>query len=100
MTEIESVYGRDSIFKQSTLSGEERLAFFDDFLSVCQWVSVYYLWRPNLRDESDNHLVELAVAGGAECIVTGNTGDFEQTALRFPDIAVVSPKQFVMEWEN
>ena len=29
------------------------------------WVRVYYLWRPNLPDEADNHLVELAVAGNA-----------------------------------
>jgi hypothetical protein len=29
-------------------------------------------WRPNLRDEGDNHLVELAIAGGAEAIVTYN----------------------------
>jgi hypothetical protein len=29
-----------------------------------------YGWRPHLRDEGDNHLVELAIAGGAEAIVT------------------------------
>ena len=34
----------------------------DAFSSVCVWVPVYYLWRPNLPDEGDNHVVELAVA--------------------------------------
>ena len=33
------------------------------------------LWRPNLRDESGNHPVELAVAGNAAWIVTGNERD-------------------------
>ena len=39
---------------------------FDGFLSVCRWVEVFFAWRPNLPDEADNHLVELAVAGNAK----------------------------------
>ena len=54
---------------------------------------VYYLWRPNLPDEGDNHLIELAVAGGAEAIVTFNLRDFQRTELYFPDIAVLTPAQ-------
>ena len=27
-----------------------------------RWVTVYYGWRPNLPDEGDNHLIELALA--------------------------------------
>jgi len=100
LSEIEAVYGRDSLFKQSPLSIAERRSFLDDFLSLCQWVSVYYLWRPNLRDEADNHLVELAVAGGANSIVTGNTGDFENSVLLFPGITVLTPTQFVLKLEN
>ena len=46
------------------LDREEREALLNAFLSVCTWQTVYYLWRPNLPDEADNHLVELAVAGG------------------------------------
>jgi len=30
------------------------------------WVTVYYGWRPNLPDEGDNHLIELALAGAAQ----------------------------------
>jgi hypothetical protein len=27
-------------------------------------IEVYYRWRPNLPDEGDNHVLELAVAAG------------------------------------
>ena len=62
-----------------------------------QWVSVYFGWRPNLRDEGDNHLVELAVAGGAEFIVTHNTRDFERSELAWPGLRVRSPARFLEE---
>jgi hypothetical protein len=38
---------------------------FAGFLSVCHWCEIYYLWRPNLADEADNHVLELAVAAAA-----------------------------------
>ena len=63
--EYEDVFGRDDLFKNCKLSGGERNELLDIFFSCCEWTRVYYLWRPNLPDEADNHLVELAVAGGA-----------------------------------
>jgi len=62
-----------------------------------QWVSVYFGWRPNLRDESDNHLVELAIAGGAECIVTHNIKDFRRSELAWPRLRIVDPARFLEE---
>ena len=58
---------------------------------------VYYLWRPNLPDEADNHVVELAVAGGAEAVVTHNTRDFERAELHFPGLRVVTPGEMIAE---
>ena len=52
-------------------------------MSVCQFVHIYYLWRLNLRDEADNHIIELAVAGNAKAIVTHNLKDFTGTELFF-----------------
>jgi putative PIN family toxin of toxin-antitoxin system len=40
-------------------------------------VSIYYLWRPWLKDPKDDMLLELAVAGGCDYIVTYNTTDFQ-----------------------
>ncbi len=58
---------------------------------MVQRIIVSYLWRPNLRDESDNHLVELAVAGVAAWIVTGNERDVAAGKLVFDGFRVVTP---------
>ena len=92
--EFESVIGRETLFQKCRLSGDERQSVFDAFLHVCRWVTVYYTWRPNLPDEGDNHILELAVAGGAETIVTQNTKDFQDGALLFPAIQILHPKDF------
>jgi putative PIN family toxin of toxin-antitoxin system len=63
--EFEDVVGRPGLFRTSPLTPPEGKQLVDAFLSVCEWVRVFYLWRPNLPDEQDNHLVELAVAGMA-----------------------------------
>jgi predicted nucleic acid-binding protein len=57
----------------------------------------YYARRPNLPDEADNHLVELAVAGGAEFIVTRNLRHLEDMELRFPQLRIASPEAFLKE---
>jgi predicted nucleic acid-binding protein len=55
------------------------------------------LWRPNLRDEGDNHIVELAVAGGAGMIVTNNVADFRNAELKFPGIEILRPPAAMQE---
>ncbi|HBC42614.1 MAG TPA: putative toxin-antitoxin system toxin component, PIN family, partial [Pseudanabaena sp.] len=64
--EYESVVLREEIITQCTLTKQEILILLDAFMSVCQWIDIYYLWRPNLKDEADNHLIELAIAGNAQ----------------------------------
>jgi predicted nucleic acid-binding protein len=65
-------------------------------LSVCRWVNIYFLWRPNLPDEGDNHVLEVAVAGGVPVIITHNIADFAGE-LQFPWIRVMTPAQFLNE---
>jgi len=90
--EYESVMQRNTLFARSPISAEERHDLFLAFLSVCRWVKVYYIWRPNLQDEADNHVLELAVAGGAEIIMTHNIKDFQSGNLLFPAITILRPK--------
>jgi putative PIN family toxin of toxin-antitoxin system len=72
LAEYEDVLARTDLFADSVLSPKERNEVFDGFLSRCRWVEVFYAWRPNLPDEADNHLIELAVAAQADAIVTRN----------------------------
>lgn len=93
-SEYLDVMGRSELFARSPLNEGERRAVFEGLLAVCQWTQVFYLWRPNLPDEGDNHLIELAVAGGAESVVTFNLSDF-RGELHFPGIRIVTPAQFL-----
>jgi putative PIN family toxin of toxin-antitoxin system len=95
--EYEDVFGRSSLFGKCRLDPEERGELLDIFFACCEWTRVYYLWRPNLRDETDNHLIELAVAGGADFIVTRNLRDLRESELRFGGLRIVSPDLFLKE---
>ena len=63
-----------------------------------RWVTVYYGWRPNLPDEGDNHLIELALAGGAHAIETHNLRDLRGGELRLGKLRVFTPAQCLEEW--
>jgi putative PIN family toxin of toxin-antitoxin system len=95
--EYEDVFARTELFSQSLLDHEERSELLDIFLSVCEWTRIYYGWRPNLPNEGDNHLVELAVAGSAKYIVTRNLRDVSRMKLNFPNLAVLTPEAFLKE---
>ena len=95
--EYEAVLSRQALFEGSKLHASERSELFDVFLSKCRWTRIYYGWRPNLRDEADNHLVELATAAGASKIVTRNLRDFLNADLRFEGLQAISPQDFLKE---
>ena len=99
LAEYEDVLGREALFSRCRLSVTERNELLDIFLEVCQWTPIYFGWRPNLPDEGDNHLVELAIAGNARFIVTRNLRDLSRMQLRFPELRVSSPEDFLQELE-
>ena len=97
MSEYEDVLGRDAFFSKSRLNRAERDELLDIFLGACQWSRVYFGWRPNLPDEADNHLIELAVAGGAQFVVTRNLRHVARMELKFPGLEVVNPVTLMKE---
>ena len=97
--EYESVLHRPGLFSRCKLNKGEREELLDALLSVCRWVPVYYLWRPNLRDEADNHLVELAAAAGSTVIITNNIRDFGGEQMTFLNIQAITPGRFLKTLE-
>ena len=95
--EYEDILGREHLFVRSRLDQDERDELLDIYLSHCTWTQIYYGWRPNLRDEGDNHLIELAVAGNAQYIVTYNLKDFDSMDLQFPELQIISPEALLSE---
>ena len=97
LTEFEATLSRDELFARSRLDAAERSMLLDTFLALCEWTRVYFLWRPNLKDECDNHLIELAVAGDADVVVTRNLRDLRGAELRFEPLRILSPEDFLKE---
>ena len=97
LAEYEDVFSRASLWKHALVSLAEREAVLDAFLSKCRWVEVFFAWRPNLPDEADNHLIELALAAQAEEIITKNLRDLTRGELKFPSVRILTPKE---AWEH
>ena len=93
--EYESVIEREEIISKCQLDRGKVNELLDGFLSVSKWVYIYYSWRPNLRDEGDNHVIELAIAGNARMIVTNNLKDFRGAELTFPQLQILNPHQIL-----
>ncbi len=93
--EYEDVSKREKIQELSPLTKNEIRQLLNAFYSVCRWVPIYYLWRPNLKDEADNFLIELALAGNALKIITNNIRDLENAELNFPNLEILTPEIFL-----
>jgi len=55
-------------------------------------VETHFLWRPQLRDLSDEMVLEAAVNGQAQAIVTFNRRDFGTAPAKF-GIEVLLPRE-------
>jgi putative PIN family toxin of toxin-antitoxin system len=89
--EYEDLLGRQVWTEETT--DQERRQVLAGLAAARRWIKIYYGWRPNLADESDNHLIELAVAGGARAIVTHNVRHLRRGELRWRDLLVLTPSE-------
>jgi uncharacterized protein len=89
--EYEDVVLRPELRRGSGLTRKDLDDFLDGFLAAADLIEIFFLWRPNLRDEADNLVLEAAVAGAASAIVTYNIKDFLGGNLKFEGIHILTP---------
>jgi putative PIN family toxin of toxin-antitoxin system len=85
---------------------EQRLAHglpikaIDEFLAelaaLLEPVEIHLSWRPQLRDPNDEMVLEAAINGQADALVTFNIGDFAVAGDRFK-IPVIRPSDVLKE---
>ena len=79
--------------RHGTLSPREIGDVLDYVCGVARHQSIFYLWRPLLRDPKDDMVAEVAVAAGAQAVVTHNRRDF--SGLERFGIRVDRPQDFL-----
>lgn len=73
-------------------------AFLDALSLRTESVHLHFLWRPQLRDPADEMVLETALNGRADALVTFNVSDFAP-AGRF-GLPVWTPREFLLKLEE
>lgn len=80
--------------------GGRTLAMVDAFLdALClhvEPVHLHYLWRPQTRDAAAEMVLETALNGRADALVSLNTADFSKAARRFR-LSLLTPGTFYQQ---
>ncbi len=91
--EYEEVMKRNQ--RQLNLSDRAIDDVLNGFCSCGEGRKIHFLWRPQLSDPKDDHVLELAVAAGGVDIVTYNVKDFTQASLF--GIRIIEPSKLLGE---
>jgi len=73
--------------------------FLAALASAIEPVEVHFQWRPQVRDADDEMVLEVAINGRAEALVTHNVGDFADAARRFA-IPVLRPADILRRLQS
>lgn len=92
--EYEAVCVRPEHQLAAGLSEQEVRVFVDAAIAIAEPVKIHYLWRPQLRDPSDEMVLETAVNGRADLLITFNVRDYGTAPARF-GIEVMTPREAV-----
>ena len=81
--EYEAVCQRADYRLGAGLSDRQVEIFLDAIIAMAEPVETHFLWRPQLRDPNDEMVLETAVNGRADALVTFNLRDFGTAPERF-----------------
>ena len=94
MLEYEAVLTRPENLSAFHLGSQDIERFLDGMSYLIIPITTSYFWRPQLRDPADEHILEAAVNGHADAIVTFNIRHFQIAPIRF-GIEVIKPGEAV-----
>lgn len=97
--EYEEVLQRPENRLATGMSEKDVEGFLAAFASAAEGVDVSFRWRPQLRDPRDELVLEAAVNGQADALVTHNVRDF-QSAARLFNLRVLLPRDVLKELES
>lgn len=98
MLSYEAVLQRPEQRAASTLSSAELDEVLDAIAAVATPVAISYLWRPLLRDPDDELVLETAVNGGTDLLLTFNERDFAGAERFRPH--VIRPGPALRSWRE
>lgn len=76
--EYQDVLTRETSLQDFQLALSDIEKFLRFIAYIGRPYDIYFLLRPNLRDEKDNKIVELAIASQSDFLITSNVRDFQQ----------------------
>ena len=80
------------------LTAEDVWKVLDFIAYISVKTDIKYLLRPNLQDEGDNLIMELAFASNSRYLVTKNVRDFTcNCELHFDGVTVITPSDFMQQ---
>ena len=92
--EYEAVCRRPEHRVEAGLSERQVGIFLDAIIALAEPVLTHFLWRPQLRDPNDEMVLEAAVNGRAEALVTFNVRDYGTAASQF-GVDVLLPREAI-----
>jgi len=70
-----------------------------ELAALVEPVDVRFLWRPQTRDPAEEMVIEAAINGDADAVITYNIGDFLEPCKRF-GIEVLRPGELLKRMRN
>jgi putative PIN family toxin of toxin-antitoxin system len=99
LIEYEAVMTRPSHLAASRLSVADVCMLLDAVAAIAEPVRLEFLWRPALNDADDDVVLETAVNGRSEAIVTFNRRHFTLVTKQF-GIDVMTPAEIIQRMEK